>query len=275
MRAPDSIAAAYFVYVLVLAWTLRLPIRRRWQITAAAAAAEAVALTGTALPALPAAWHAWLPVVYLAAAYKISGLFFTAPMPRIERTLAAFDRWLFERLGVERIAARSPRALLEYLEAAYLLSAPLVALALLVPLQTGRAAEVDRFWTLVLLVEFVCFGMLPWMQTRPPWVLEPPGAIEDRGLVMRRANRFVVSRALMPVNTFPSGHSATALAIALAVLPLAPALGGVFLLLALSVALGSVLGRYHYALDAVTGIALTLIVWTALFAWPEAVSQLW
>jgi membrane-associated phospholipid phosphatase len=113
-------------------------------------------------------------------------------------------------------------------------------------------------------VEFICFGMLPWIQTRPPWVLEPPGAIDARHLTMRAANRFFVRRALMPVNTFPSGHAATALAVALATFPIAPPAGALFLVLAMSIAVGSVIGRYHYALDAAAGIALTLVTWTAL-----------
>jgi hypothetical protein len=264
VRAPESIAGIYFLYSAILAWTLRLPAPRRWLVTAAAAAAGGLIL---AVPALPAAWRAWAPAVYLLVAYKASGLFFTGPMPRIERTLAEVDRRLFDACGLARFANDAPRLVLECLEAAYLLAPPLVPLALFVVLRAGGADAADRFWTLVLPVEFVCFGMLPWIQTRPPWLLEPPGPMDARSLVMRRANRLVVGWALMPVNTFPSGHAATSLALALATLPLAPLAGAGFLLAAAGVAAGSILGRYHYALDAAAGVAVSLCVWSTLRIW--------
>jgi hypothetical protein len=264
VRAPEALSGLYFAYILVLAWTLRLPARRRWRISAAAVLMEGIIFASRAVPAMPLQAHAWVPILYLLTAYKVSGLFFVRPMPRFERALAACDRWLFEAIRFDAAAARAPRALLEYLEATYLITPLLVPLALLVPLQAGDADAVDTFWTLVLAVEFVCFGALPWVQTRPPWLLEPPGALERRRLTLRRLNRVVVDRALMPVNTFPSGHAASTLAIALAVVPLAPPAGAVLLVLAISIAIASVAGRYHYWPDAAAGVAVTLIAWAVL-----------
>ena len=260
MRASDWIAIVYFTYVFALAWTLRLPRARRWQIAGAAAATLATLSAAATFPAT-SWWRSWLPGVILIVAYKLSGRFFTAPMPAFEQALAASDRWLFERFGLGKLVAHTPRVVLEYLEACYLLAVPLVPAGLVVALRAGDSAAVERFWTLGLAVEFVCFGMLPWIQTRPPWVREPPSAVDARALAMRRANRLFVDRALMPVNTFPSGHAATALAVALATFPAAPAVGALFLVLAVSVAVGSVIGRYHYALDALAGIILTLLIW--------------
>jgi membrane-associated phospholipid phosphatase len=47
----------------------------------------------------------------------------------------------------------------------------------------------------------------------------------------------------------PSGHAAGALATALAVGTTMPAAGAVFLVLAISIAAATVLGRYHYVID--------------------------
>ena len=79
-----------------------------------------------------------------------------------------------------------------------------------------------------------------------------PGLI--RGLNVRVLG--VVSNQL---NTFPSGHAAASLATALAVGARLPLAGFALGLLALAIAIGSVVGRYHYAADALAGIALALI----------------
>lgn len=61
-------------------------------------------------------------------------------------------------------------------------------------------------------------------------------------------------------NTFPSGHVAAATACALILLRVAPLwVGLVFLFLAISIALAAVLGRCHYAADAILGALVALI----------------
>jgi membrane-associated phospholipid phosphatase len=65
------------------------------------------------------------------------------------------------------------------------------------------------------------------------------------------------------VNTFPSGHAAEALAAAL-LTTAAPAPVPILMLLnALAVSAGAVLGRYHYAVDAVAGWLVAAAVWRA------------
>jgi membrane-associated phospholipid phosphatase len=54
-----------------------------------------------------------------------------------------------------------------------------------------------------------------------------------------------VRRATIGANTFPSGHTAGSLAVALAVIGTLPWIGGVLLALALTIALACVVGRYH------------------------------
>ena len=124
----------------------------------------------------------------------------------------------------------------------------------------------DRFWTLVLLGEFGSFAMLPWIQTRPPRAIEPPGAIDRRGLFMRRMNALQVNTVSIGVNTFPSGHVAGSLATALAVSETMPVLAPWLIAIAVAIAVAAVLGRYHYVIDAVAGAALTLVAWIAVRA---------
>jgi hypothetical protein len=65
----------------------------------------------------------------------------------------------------------------------------------------------------VLLAEFACYGVLPWVQTRPPMLLEtrPPASTHDGPL--RRFNQAIAARGSIHANTIPSGHAAGALGV--------------------------------------------------------------
>jgi membrane-associated phospholipid phosphatase len=124
----------------------------------------------------------------------------------------------------------------------------------------GYGNQVDRFWTIVLLAEFVCYGMLPWIQTRPPRAIETSDGVAHDGVV-RRLNLSLVNRASIQVNTLPSGHAAGAVATALAVGTSLPFAGIAFLFMALSISIATVLGRYHYVVDTVLGVLVAIVVW--------------
>jgi membrane-associated phospholipid phosphatase len=168
------------------------------------------------------------------------------------RLLALDHRW-----RVHTISARAPRPVIELLELAYLCCYPMVPIGIACLYFAGLSEESDRFWSAVLLAVFGCYGALPWLPTRPPRAIE--GApVRSPGLV-RRVNLSVLGVTSVPLNTFPSGHTAAALAIALAVAARLPFAGLLLGLLALAIAIGSVVGRYHYAADALAGAALALL----------------
>src|SRR5262245_18015528 len=120
MRVSEIVVVAYLAYLLVVAWLVRLPIRSR--------------LTLTIVVVIDTAWIWWLsrhdnvwtivrdwqPIVQILIGYWLSGLFFRAPMPRVETWLSNGDRWFFDRLGLDAAIAHAPRLALETLELAYL-----------------------------------------------------------------------------------------------------------------------------------------------------------
>lgn len=201
----------------------------------------------------------WLPLFYVLIGYWTSGLFFVAPMLSIEARLAAADRRLFSALSLQQQLERAPRILLEYLEAMYFATPMFLVAGLVILLASGRADLVDRYWTIVILAEFGAFGVLPWVQTRAPWELEPPGVMDRRVLTWREINGRVTRPFTIRVNTFPSGHASATLAVAIAVIAAAPVPGLILLLLALSVAVASFVGRYHYGADVLAGLALAVL----------------
>jgi membrane-associated phospholipid phosphatase len=155
-----------------------------------------------------------------------------------------------------------PRAFVAYLELVYMGCFLIVPAGLLALLATGHEALADHFWTMVVAAEFGAFSTLAIVQTRPPWALEPGVRLRDEG-VHRVATAFV-RHGTIGANTFPSGHVAGSLAVTLAVIGTLPATGVVLLVLAVSISVACVVGRYHYIVDVAAGAALAFGIWTAV-----------
>jgi hypothetical protein len=245
----------FFIYCAALALSLEPPRRNRVLLGAGAGLLLVVAwiVSGPAGIA-----HDWLlPPIALLIAYWTSGALFTAPSHAAEERLLTIDH----ALGARAMASRAPRWAAELLELAYVGVYPLIPVALICHLALTPRPDPDRFWSVILITDYVCFGMLPWIQTRPPRALE--GAEPWRSTV-RRLNLRLLGHASIGVNTFPSGHAAEALAAALLVVG-APALVVVWMFVnAAAISTGAVLGRYHYAADALAGWGVALAVWSLL-----------
>jgi membrane-associated phospholipid phosphatase len=198
-----------------------------------------------------------LPPAVLLLGYWVSGLLFAAPMPRVERLLETVDR----ALGIDRLAAGAPTWIANLLEIAYVAVYPVVPFALAIHLLTSAEPDADRFWTVILVTDFICFGVLPWVQTRPPRALRRADPWRS---CVRAANLALLGRTSIQVNTFPSGHVAEALAAALLVADAPWPLAAAVATMAVCISVGAVLGRYHYAMDAVAGIVVALVVWVAV-----------
>lgn len=198
-----------------------------------------------------------MPLVYLLAGYWLPALLVDTPDVRVERQLLDMDRRLFGADGLVRFEQRAPRVLIEYLELAYLLCYAVVPAGYVcLALTAHSVAAIDRFWSIVLVAAFICYGLLPWLPTRAPRAVEPHRSATRSSI--RTLNLAVLDRASVQWNTFPSGHTAASLATALAVGIDMPLAGLVLGFVAASIAVGSVVGRYHYAADAIAGAAAAL-----------------
>jgi len=260
LRVSESVAAAYFLYLFVLCWIRPVSTRRRIGISV-------VSLLSLGAIALVARYASspireWAPAAYILVGYFQSGRFFEVPAVRVEAWLAAWDRRL---LGdpTTRFAAW-PRPLLVYLDVVYMACFVMLPAGYAALAWTGHSADADRYWTLVAGADMAAFLSLAIFQTRQPWALERPPALADRSV--HRVALLFVRHGTIGANTFPSGHTAVSLAIAFALLPVLPAAGVVALVLAATIAVGCIVGRYHYVIDVVTGIVLAVVVWAIVAA---------
>lgn len=243
------IAGGYGVFLTLTAIGLRGVVRR--SITIAACAAYTLLSLGAAT--LDTFWiHLVVPGLLLLTGYWLCGFFFGTPQPWLERWLLASDRRVFDALHLDRALANAPAWVLEALEASYTADYIVVAGGAFIAALSGPAA-LTQYWTLVLGAELACYAALPFLRSRPPRALEPPGVIARRAPRLRAFNLGLLDRASVQANTLPSGHVAGAVAAAIAVVPLNPAAGGVLMGMALLIAISAAVGRYHYVVDCVLG----------------------
>ena len=255
MQPWQSATAVFLSYVAVVAVLPRgLSSARRMRALGGVGAGGLVLFGSLALGDGVA--NTWiLPAVLLLVGYWSSGALFVAPMPRLERALVNLDI----TLGIQQAAGRFPRALVELLEFAYAGIYPLILVALAIALRHGVSPS--RFWTIILVTDYICFGMLPWLQTRPPRAVgfDTPWRSSWRSINLR-----ILEGGSVQVNTFPSGHAAEGLVAALLCLAApAPVVGWMFFSAA-AISAGAVFGRYHYAADAFAGWLVAVLVYLLL-----------
>ena len=252
MRTGEVVNIAYFGIFTIMALLWALPLHSR--IKAVVIGVIGILVTGaTALG--PATLRDWLPVPVMALAYWQSGCFFQKANPRLQRLFENSDRKILQalRLDLSKWARTWVGALLEL---AYVFCYPVVPLGVAALYLAGARNAADEYWAVVLLSAYPCYILLPFIQLLPPRLVDRTDSPNHRGLHLRRFNLWLVRRVTHEANTFPSGHVAASAAIALVLLRLTPAAGIVFSFIAIGIAAGCIVGRYHYIVD--VGAALVL-----------------
>ncbi len=258
MRVSETVAFVYFLYLAIVCWFRPLTRRHRLEIAGGALAMAAV-VRAVAHAGSPAVRN-WAPAAYILAGYFVPGRFFERPSLAVENWLMSWDQRL---LGdpAQRFASW-PRPVVAYLDVVYMACFLLLPGGLLALILAGHADAADGYWTLVGGADFAAFLSLTAFQTRPPWALERPPDLAAPAV--HRAALGFVRHGTIGANTFPSGHTAVSFAVAYALLPILPVAGVVALGLSASIALGCIVGRYHYVIDVGAGLVLSLAVWAVV-----------
>jgi membrane-associated phospholipid phosphatase len=277
MRTSEWIQIVFASVLAAAAWITSLtshplPRRRRWIVTCLAAIAIMVVALGRLSASFLSPVHVSIlrdcvTVALFLVPYWQTGEFFLQPNLEMQNRLLAFDRWLLPGIAAKPGTERTAVGFL--LEVAYLFCYPLVPLGLLAVYLAGLREKVGKFWFVVLVSTYICYAVTPFVPAFPPHSLicdqtdtSVPAKEMNKGRIF---NRWILKHGSIHAISFPSAHVASAFAIALVFLRYAPPIGVVFLVVAVLISLGAVVGRYHYALDVLLGAAIALAVFLASY----------
>jgi PAP2 superfamily len=255
VRASEWVVIVYAGYLFVCAQVTPAGTGGRNRVRAECLlTALVVSVVAWSWPATPphvvGAVRNWAPLAYVLALYWMPSHLLLPIDARAQRRLTDFDdRWAVHLIAA---AARAPRWFVELLELAYLLCYPLLPAGFLVlALLTSDDRATERYWTAVVIAAALSYGWLPWIRTHPPRQFE--AAIPGPSSAIRRLNDLVLHNASVQLNTFPSGHTATSTAAALAVVAGSAGAGAFFCVMLVLIAAACVVRRYHFLADVLTG----------------------
>jgi hypothetical protein len=199
------------------------------------------------------------PLIVLVAGYWLTAPFYVGHSLRLESWLTRYD----DRWGIDALAARAPRSIHVLMEMAYAGCYAFMVVAA-IPAYRHSPQAFAWHWTVVLSAELSCYVTLPWLQARPPRDLQ---SSFRKNSSLRGFNESLLNRLSVHATTIPSGHVAGPIAAALSAWMIAPDYGPWLLAGALIITAATVIGRYHYAIDAVLGLIVGMV--------PPAIRALW
>jgi membrane-associated phospholipid phosphatase len=275
-RKPETVIIAYFFYLAAL--TLVLRDRPRADIRVLGIA---VLIAGT-ITLL--AWtedrlrsnalsvvRDWVILGFVLACYRTLDLF--SPVSYQVSLEAAWQHWdhillnaWHVRAAIERWGAGIPA----YLEICYLLTSGAGCYGLIILYAHRKRERSDRFLLIYVMGTLLSYALVPFLRLQPPRVAFPGTDVPQIPTAIRTLNLVVLSGAGIHSGVFPSAHVSSTFAAAwgmFATMPERKRYGWIFIVYAISVAIATIYGRYHYAADAAAGFAVSVI---AVFA-----AQLW
>jgi membrane-associated phospholipid phosphatase len=267
LRLSEWILAGYFSYTSLLAVFLPLASEVRIRILAVSLAIlSTYALLRWFDDPADKKWldvtRDWLPMALAIVAYRQMGWFATARLHHsLEHGWIGFDKLLLGELGGRHFIEMSAPVLPNILELSYLLVYALPAFAMAMLYTQGLRKSADILLVFYLLGLLLAYAQFPFWPSDPPRTafpgVEPPSVHS----IFREANLIMLGNLGIHTGVFPSAHvsGAFALAFAMQFLGFKPWLRRGTLIYAMLVAIATVYGRYHYAVDALAGFGVALV----------------
>lgn len=204
----------------------------------------------------------WLPIVVTLLAFREMDLFRPAHFDgHLETAWARWDVRFLSEWGVQRALEALGPVIPFLLEASYFLVYGVAAFGVWALYECGARRLVDRFYFIYLAGTLGAYAAFPFLPSEPPRLLYPELATPHVTTWMRTVNLFLLRSATIHMSVFPSAHVSSAFSSAWALLLLLPGrriIGWAFVGYAIAVAVATVYGRYHYAADAVAGLAVSV-----------------
>jgi membrane-associated phospholipid phosphatase len=149
-----------------------------------------------------------------------------------------------------------------YLEFCYLLVYAVGPFTVAVFYLEHRRKRVNQALLLYLLGTLLAYALFPYFPSQPPRTLFGDSDLPNVMTALREFNLWIVNGVGIHSSVFPSAHVSSAFSAAWALLLYLPErkrYGWGMLIYASSVSVATVYGRYHYAVDALAGLGVSVI----------------
>jgi membrane-associated phospholipid phosphatase len=267
LRRSEWVAVAYFGYVALLYVALPVPMH------------VTLSVCGLNLLALGNFWilsfayslrrstvfdvlRDMYPGALLPLAYREMGWFRSEnPGNDLERSWVVWDRWLLSDLGAKRLIESMGPLAPAILEFSYLMVYLFTPICFLLLCAHRCRRLADSFFFAAFLGAFLSYALFPFFPSVPPRLLFPGDCLPTGTNLFRDLNLAIVGSMGIRTSVFPSAHVSAAFACAFAMrrlLPGAAWVGRTLIATATLIAIATVYGRYHYAVDAVAGFGVGL-----------------
>jgi membrane-associated phospholipid phosphatase len=149
-----------------------------------------------------------------------------------------------------------------YLEVCYLLVYAVGPVTIVIVYALYKRELVDRVLVVYLAGTLTAYALFPYFPSAPPRTVFPTADLPAVITPFREFNIWLLGGYGIHSSVFPSAHVSSAFAAAWALLVFLRErkwLGWIMLGYAVSVTIATVYGRYHYAVDALAGFALSVV----------------
>jgi len=261
LRQSEWIYLGFFSYTAILGFFFSLQdgVRLRMVVIAAGVAVLFFLL---ARPRFTIA-RDWLPLCLTILAYREMD-WFTPPYKdrHFERSWIVWDRVILHDWHVQDFIEMLGPVLPGYLEMCYLLVYAVGFYGITVLYLLHKRDRVDAFVSVYALSGLLCYAMFPFFPSDPPRTVFALTDLPNIVTPVRDLNLWLVNGAGIHSSVFPSAHVSTGFAAAWALTHLLPErlwFGRGLMIYAISMAVATFYGRYHYAVDALAGFAVSIV----------------
>ena len=262
MRLSEWVLAAYFAYVTAL--SVILPVQSGISVRTIIVNGSVLCIYAVLLrfPDSVVAEHLrnWIPLALMLLAYKEMGWLAPASHDhRLEQSWIVWDHLLLTRWRLRTVIESAGPLLPSILELCYVLVYALPAFSMSMLYAYRKSRDAECLLVVYLLGLFLSYVQFPFWPSEPPRIVFPGEDAPAINTLLRQFNHWILGGYGIHTSVFPSAHVSGAFAAAFA---LKRVLGerpwvyrGVFVYATL-VAIATVYGRYHYAVDAVAGVVV-------------------
>jgi membrane-associated phospholipid phosphatase len=209
----------------------------------------------------------WVPMGLTLLAFREMELFVpTTYNTHYENAWIRWDEIALNEWGLKRAIEFLGPVIPTYLELCYLLVYGLGTFCVVVIWMKTQRRGIDRFYVVLSAGTLLSYALFPYFPSRPPRLVFPEVGFPVAHSVFRTVNLFLLRNGSIHTGVFPSAHVSSAISAAWALFLVLPrkhrGIAWGVLLYAISVAIATIYGRYHYAVDAVAGFGISLVAGT-------------